>query len=75
MASKPSSARAPRILERGVLCAIIGLAVLVGPYFLESTRWRDMVDGARVVGWFALVLGIALIVLDLVQRCKGRTLH
>ena len=66
MALQPSSG--PRILERGALCAVIGLAVIVGPYFLQSTRWYDMVAGARIVGWFALVLGVELIVLALLQR-------
>ncbi len=70
MAFKPS--RGPRILERGVLCVIIGLAVLIGPRFMQSSRWYDMVAGAHIVGWFALVLGVALIVLDLVQRAKRK---
>lgn len=58
--------------ERGVLCLLIGIAVLVGPQFLQSTRWHDMIAGAATVGWFALVLGIALIVVDLVQRAKRK---
>ena len=28
--------------------------------------------GASTVGWFALVLGVALVVVDLVQRAKGK---
>lgn len=68
MASQPS--RAPRILERGVLCLLIGIAVLVGPRFMSSTGFREMVAGAYIVGWFAVVLGAALIVLDLVQRAR-----
>ncbi|MCU4117975.1 hypothetical protein [Variovorax sp. N23] len=70
MASKPS--RAPRMAERGVLCLLIGIAVLVAPYFLQSPHWHDMIAGAATVGWFALVLGMALIVVDLVQRAKGK---
>ncbi|MGJ7491623.1 hypothetical protein [Variovorax sp. ZT4R33] len=70
MASKPS--RAPRMAERGVLCLLIGVAVLVAPYFLPSSGWHDMIAGAATVGWFALVLGAALIVVDLVQRAKGK---
>jgi hypothetical protein len=70
MASKPS--RAPRMAERGILCLLIGIAVLVGPYFLQSSGWHDMIAGAATVGWFALVLGVALIVVDLVQRAKGK---
>jgi hypothetical protein len=70
MASKPS--RPPRPIERGILCIVIGAAVLIAPYFLQSPMWHDMVGGAYVVGWFALVLGIALVGVDLVQRAKNK---
>ena len=49
------------MLERGILCVLIGIAVLLGPRFLQSPMWRDMVGGAYLVGWFALVLGLALV--------------
>ena len=61
--------------ERGVLCLLIGIAVLVAPHFLGSSGWHDMIAGAATVGWFALVLGVALIVVDLVQRAKGKKQH
>ncbi|MDR6856546.1 hypothetical protein [Variovorax guangxiensis] len=70
MASRPS--RAPRMFERGLLCIFIGAAVLIAPHFLTSPHWREMIAGANVVGWFALVLGIALVVVDLVQRARGK---
>lgn len=70
MPSKPS--RTLRMAERGILCLLIGIAVLAGPYFLQSPRWQDMLAGAATVGWFALVLGAALIVVDLVQRAKRK---
>lgn len=54
------------------MCILIGAAVLIAPHFLTSPHWRDMLDGARVVGWFALVLGIALVVVDLVQRARSK---
>ncbi len=60
-----------RALERGILCLLIGAAVLLAPRFLQGTRWFEMVAGASVVGWFALVLGVALTVLGLVQRGKS----
>jgi hypothetical protein len=60
------------MLERGVMCILIGAAVLIAPSFLQSPTWRDTVAGAHVVGWFAVVLGIALVVVDLVQRAKGK---
>jgi uncharacterized membrane protein HdeD (DUF308 family) len=58
------------MFERGILCALIGIAVLVGPYVLQSPKWRDMVAGAYLVGWFAVVLGIALVVGEVIQRMK-----
>ncbi|WP_162586415.1 hypothetical protein [Variovorax sp. RA8] len=70
MTSRPS--RAPRTFERGLLCILIGAAVLIAPHFLTSPLWHDMIGGASVVGWFALVLGIALVVVDLVQRARSK---
>ena len=61
-----------RTLERGILCLVIGAAVLLAPRFLQGTRWFDMVAGAYLVGWFAVVLGVALIVVELVKRGKTR---
>jgi uncharacterized membrane protein HdeD (DUF308 family) len=60
------------MLERGVMCILIGAAVLIAPSFLQSPTWREMIGGAYVVGWFAVVLGIALVVVDLVQRAKSK---
>ncbi|SDI06304.1 hypothetical protein [Variovorax sp. OV700] len=59
-----------RTLERGILCLVIGAAVLLAPRFLQGTRWFDMVAGASVVGWFALALGVALVAVGLFQRGK-----
>ena len=71
MASKPS--RALRMAERGALCLLIGVAVLVVPRFLSPAGgWHDMLTGAATVGWFAVALGVALIVVDLVQRARGQ---
>ncbi|VTU24142.1 hypothetical protein SRS16CHR_03393 [Variovorax sp. SRS16] len=62
------------MLERGILCILIGAAVLLAPRFLSSPSWQEMVGGAYLVGWFALVLGIALVVVDLLQRTgSGRS--
>ncbi len=60
------------MLERGLLCLLIGAAVLIGPYIVRSAAWRDMLAGAHVVGWFAVVLGLALIGVDLVQRLRNK---
>ena len=55
---------------RDSLCLVIGAAVLLAPRFLQGTRWFEMVAGAYLVGWFALVLGVALVVVGLVRRGK-----
>jgi len=47
------------MLWRGVLCAGIGLAVLLAPTFMASSPLRDTVAQSSIVGWFALVLGLA----------------
>jgi hypothetical protein len=60
------------MLERGILCILIGAAVLLAPHFLQSPSWREIIGGAYLVGWFALALGVALVVVDLVQRAKTR---
>lgn len=67
--TRPS--RPLRTLERGILCIVIGAAVLLGPRFLQGSPWLEMVAGAYLVGWFAVVLGVALVVVDLVQRAKN----
>jgi len=61
-----------RTLERGILCLVIGAAVLLAPRFLQGTRWFEMVAGAYLVGWFALVLGVALVGVGLFRRSKPR---
>lgn len=68
--TRPS--RPLRTLERGILCLVIGVAVLLGPRFLQGTRWFEMVAGAYLVGWFAVVLGVALIVVELVKLGRKR---
>jgi hypothetical protein len=56
------------MVERGILCVLIGAAVLLAPRFLEASGTRDMIAGASVVGWFAVVLGVALMAVDLFKR-------
>lgn len=46
---------------KGILCALIGLVVLVSPYVFYSPGMQGIVGKATVVGWFALVLGCAFI--------------
>ncbi|MEJ8824181.1 hypothetical protein WKW80_19450 [Variovorax humicola] len=61
-----------QLLPRGIACIVIGLVVLLAPNFLQSPAYQEMFAGAYLVGWFAIVLGVALIVVGLVKRGKGR---
>ena len=49
------------LLTKGVLCSLIGLGVLLSPYFVTSPGMQGIVANASLVGWFALVLGLAFI--------------
>lgn len=69
--SRQSDRRADNeLLFKGVLIALIGLGVLLAPYFVESPGMQGIVAQATPVGWFALVLGAAFIVLYLVRRAR-----
>lgn len=61
-----------QMLMRGLIVVMIGAAVLLGPYILRSQDLRDLLRGAYLVGWFALVLGLAMIGVDLMRRMKQR---
>ena len=43
---------------KGILCVLIGLGVVVSPYFITSPGMQNIVAKSTLVGWFALVLGI-----------------
>lgn len=49
------------LLFKGILCALIGICVLVSPYFIASPGVQGVVAKASLVGWIALVLGCAFI--------------
>ena len=55
---------------KGILCTLIGLGVLVSPYFITSPGMQGIVAKSQLVGWFALVLGIAFLVLYGRRRLK-----
>ncbi len=46
---------------KGILLTMIGLGVLVSPYFITSPGMQGIVAKSTLVGWFALVLGIAFL--------------
>ena len=56
------------LLFKSVLCALIGLAVLLAPSFMAASGFKATVASASLVGWFALVLGGAFGVLYTVRR-------
>ena len=49
------------LMIKGILCVLIGLAVLVSPYFISSPGMQGIVAKSSLVGWFALVLGCAFL--------------
>ncbi|MFC5519538.1 hypothetical protein [Polaromonas jejuensis] len=49
------------LLFKGILCSLIGLGVLISPYFITSPGMQGIVAQSSLVGWFALVLGVAFI--------------
>ena len=58
------------MLFKGVTCALIGLVILLAPYIARSDSVREMMGQAAVVGWFALVLGLAFVVQWAVRRAR-----
>jgi uncharacterized membrane protein HdeD (DUF308 family) len=49
------------LLFKGIVIALIGVAILLGPQFARSPSVQELLAGGRVVGWFALVLGLAFL--------------
>ena len=56
------------LLIKGILCALIGLGVLLSPYFITAPGMQGIVAKASLVGWFALVLGVAFVALYVRRR-------
>lgn len=61
MSRRPAQKNENDVLWKGLLCAAIGLAVLISPSFMAANAMRDTIAGSALVGWFALALGIAFI--------------
>ena len=59
------------LLIKGILCVLIGLGVLLSPYFITSPGMQGIVAQASLVGWFALVLGCAFVGVFVVRRLKA----
>lgn len=70
--SRQRDKNANDLLIKGVVVALIGLAVLLVPYFSKSPELQAILAGSTLVGWFALVLGGAFIVQHLLRRRAGK---
>ena len=68
--ARPVSKAHKEILFKGVTCALIGLVILLAPYVARSVSVRDLMAQATLVGWFALVLGLAFLVNYAMHRVK-----
>jgi hypothetical protein len=55
---------------KGVMLTLIGGGVLASPYFITSPGMQGIVAKSSLVGWFALVLGIAFLGLYARRRMK-----
>lgn len=60
------------LLIKGVTCALIGLVILLAPQFMAPGGIVLMMAQSYLVGWFALLLGAAFLVLFAVRRGKAR---
>lgn len=58
------------LLIKGVTIAIIGLVVLIAPFFMQASDLRNIFLQGHIVAWFALVLGAAFIVQGMLRRRK-----
>ena len=57
---------------KGILCILIGLGVVISPYFITSPGMQGIVAKSAAVGWFALVLGLAFAGLYARRRMSSR---
>ena len=51
------------LVIKTVLCVLIGLGVLLSPHYITSPGMQGIVAKTSLVGWFALVLGVAFLAL------------
>lgn len=59
------------LLFKAILLGLMGLGVLLSPYFITSPGMQGIVANASLVGWFALVLGCAFMGLYLKRRLSA----
>lgn len=70
--STPRSLASTEWLHKGLMLLFIGLAVLVGPVFMSPSALRDTVAASSPVGWFAVVLSGAFVLLHARRRLVDR---
>ncbi|MBS0467196.1 MAG: hypothetical protein JSS31_11030 [Proteobacteria bacterium] len=70
MTQTPQRKQDNELLLKGVVCALIGAIILLAPYVARSPSVQEFMRQATVVGWFALVLGVAFIARALRQRWR-----
>ena len=70
--SRKSAKGDNEILIKGMTCTLIGLIILITPYVKPGGGISQLLAQSSPVGWFALVLGLALMVQALVRRSKQR---
>jgi hypothetical protein len=69
VAADPLKARKD-LLIKGLLLCFIGAMVLLAPAFIHAPG-IEAIAGSSLVGWFALVLGLAFIVQWALRRNRG----
>lgn len=73
---KPPAQRArhkddAELLFKGVTCALIGAVILLAPYVARADSVQDLMRQTYLVGWFALVLGLAFVARYVLRRRAG----
>ena len=72
--SKANTKANNELAIKGILCIMIGLGVVVTPYFIASPGMQSIVAQSAVVGWFALALGLGFMGLYARRRWAGKSL-
>lgn len=60
------------LLFKGVTCTLIGIVILLAPLVARSPSVRELMAQAAAVGWFALVLGLALLARPALQWLRRK---
>ncbi len=72
MTQTPQRKQDNELLLKGVVCALIGAIILLGPYLSRSADVRELMAQVYLAGWFALVLGGAFLLRYGLARWRGR---